>query len=142
MLASTDDAMRIETRKTLCTGWAGVTEDLEWGDDLCFPVGGKMFAVVNLERPHQLAFKCTREEFGQLSERPGLKPAPYLARAMWVQQEALGETLDRRELEPLLKTPYALVRAKLPAATRAGLTGPDAGPRSPVVPARARRRRR
>jgi predicted DNA-binding protein (MmcQ/YjbR family) len=134
--------MTIETLRTLCAAWPGVTEDIKWGSDLCFLVGGKMFAVVNLERPHQLAFKCTPEQFGELSERPGLKPAPYLARAMWVQEEALGETLDRRELEPLLITAYEIVRAKLPKRTGTVPSRPDDGRRSRVVPARARRRRR
>jgi predicted DNA-binding protein (MmcQ/YjbR family) len=134
--------MTIETLRTLCTAWPGVTEDIKWGSDLCFLIGGKMFAVVNLERPHQLAFKCTPEAFGELSERPGLKPAPYLARAMWVQEEVLGETLDPRELEPLLKTAYELVRAKLPKGSRTRPTMPNGGPRSRGVPVRARRRRR
>ena len=69
-----------------------------------------------------MSFKCRREEFGDLVERPGLVPAPYLARAMWVQEQELGEALDRRELERLLRTSYELVRAKLPKKTQEKLT--------------------
>ena len=54
-----------------------------------------MFTVVNLERPHSIAFKCTPETFGELVERPGIIPAPYMARNMWVQEQELGEVLDR-----------------------------------------------
>jgi predicted DNA-binding protein (MmcQ/YjbR family) len=82
-------------------------------------VGGKMFAVVCLEPPHQISFKCTPEEFAELIEREGIIPAPYLARAMWVQERELGEVLDRRERERVLGTAYELVRAKLPRARRA-----------------------
>ena len=131
--------MTIDALRAICVAWPGVTEDVKWGGDLCFLVGGKMFAVVNLERPHQLSFKCTPEAFGELVERPGLRPAPYLARAMWVQEEALGETLERSELAPLLETAYELVRAKLPKAALARLS---AVRRFRAVPARAPRRRR
>ena len=98
----------------------GATEDVKWGQDLCFCVGGKMFAAVNLEPPHQLSFKSTPETFAELTEREGIIPAPYLARAMWVQESGLGATLERRELEPLLRSAYDLVVAKLPASKRPG----------------------
>ena len=106
--------MTIATLREICRKLPDVTEDVKWGQDLAFCVGKKMFAVVNLEPPHQLSFKCTPEEFGELVERTGLIPAPYLARAMWVQEQELGEALDRRELEALIRTSYELVRAKLP----------------------------
>ena len=95
-----------------------MTEDIKWGHDLCFCVWGKMFTVVNLERPHSIAFKCTPETFGELIERPGIIPAPYMARNMWVQEQELGEVLDRRELETLIRTSYDLVVAKLPKSKR------------------------
>jgi len=77
-------------------------------------VAGKMFAVVNLEPPHSTAFKCTPETFGELVERPGIIPAPYMARNMWVQEQELGDALERRELASLVKASYDLVVAKLP----------------------------
>jgi predicted DNA-binding protein (MmcQ/YjbR family) len=146
--------MTIDALRAICVAWPDVTEDIKWSSDLCFLVGGKMFAVVNLERPHQLSFKCAPEEFGELVERPGVRPAPYLARAMWVQEEALGGTLERSELGPLLKAAYDLVRAKLPRSALAKLTistrptgparstRPSAARRSRAVPVRAPRRRR
>src|SRR5205085_8944630 len=97
-----------------------VTEDVKWGHDLCFCVAGKMFTVVSLERPHSIAFKCTPESFGELVERPGIIPAPYMARNLWVQEQELGEALERRELEPLINTAYALVVAKLPKSRQPG----------------------
>ena len=88
------------------------------GADLCFSVRKKMFVVVNLEPPHQVSFKCTPATFGELVERPGIIPAPYMARNMWVQEQELGETLDRRELEALIRTSYDLVVSKLPKSKR------------------------
>lgn len=116
--------MTVDMLRKVCRALPGVTEDVKWGQDLAFCVGKKMFAVVNLERPHQISFKCTAESFGELVERPGLIPAPYLARAMWVQEEALGETLERRELEALIRTSYELVKAKLPRRLQAAANAP------------------
>jgi predicted DNA-binding protein (MmcQ/YjbR family) len=106
--------MTLETVRSICRALPKVTEDIKWAHDLCFCVGGKMFAVVDLEKPHSLAFKCTPESFGELVERAGVIPAPYMARNMWVQEQELGEALDRQEVEALIKTSYELVAAKLP----------------------------
>lgn len=110
--------MTIETVRSFCRTLPHVTEDIKWGHDLCFCVWGKMFTVVSLERPYSIAFKCTPEAFGELIERPGIIPAPYMARNMWVREQELGEVLDRRELETLVRTSYDLVVAKLPKSKR------------------------
>lgn len=113
--------MTIDVIRQICRALPGATEDVKWGHDLCFCVGGKMFAAMDLNPPHGIAFKCTPEEFGELIERPGIRPAPYLARAMWVQEEALGEALERGEFERLLASAYDLVVAKLPKSRRPGV---------------------
>ena len=136
--------MTLESLRAICTALSEVTEDVKWGADLCFCVGGKMFVVVNLEPPHQVSFKCTPESFGELVERPGLIPAPYMARNMWVQEQALGETLERRELEALVKASYDLVVAKLPKSRRPGAAprrAKRAASRSAHPPRRASARR-
>ena len=106
--------LTIDTIRAICRALPGTTEDIKWGSDLVFSVGGKMYTVVCLDPPHTVAFKCTPEAFAELVERDGIIPAPYLARAMWVQERGLGETLDRKELERLVKTSYELVKAKQP----------------------------
>lgn len=75
--------MTVDTVRSSCRALPKVTEDIKWGHDLCFIVGGKMFAVVNMEPPHSIAFKCTAETFGELIERPGIIPAPYMG-APWL----------------------------------------------------------
>jgi predicted DNA-binding protein (MmcQ/YjbR family) len=42
--------MNIEEVQSLCNQLPGVTEDIKWGSDLCFSVGGKMFLVTGLEQ--------------------------------------------------------------------------------------------
>src|SRR5215213_4147777 len=106
--------MTIDGIRTICGALPNVTEDIKWGHDLCFLVGGKMFTVVSMEPPHSMSFKCTPETFAELVERPGIIPAPYMARNLWVQEQELGEALDRREVERLIRSSYDLVAAKLP----------------------------
>ncbi len=73
-----------------------------------------MFAVVPLEPGyHWLSFKCTPEEFAELVERPGIVPAPYLARAYWVSLETEG-ALPRAEVERYLRRAHDLALASLP----------------------------
>jgi predicted DNA-binding protein (MmcQ/YjbR family) len=104
-----------------CLAFPNATESVQWGNDLVFKIGGKMFAVAGLEPgPHWLSFKCTPEEFAELVERPGLVPAPYLARAHWVAIET-GTTVPAKELQRLLRQAYDIVLAKLPRKTREAL---------------------
>ena len=110
--------MSIEAVRRICRTLPGVREDVKWGNDLVFSVGGKMFAAVDLEPPHAIAFKCSEEAFGELVERPGIVPAPYLARAKWVQETEIGETLDLRELAELLRAAHGIVASKLSKSRR------------------------
>src|SRR5262245_48100266 len=118
--------MTIETVRQICLGFPGVTEDVKWGNDLVFSVAGKMFAALDVEPPHSLAFKCSPESFAELVEREGIIPAPYLARALWAQEQELGHSLYRRELAGLLREAYDIVVAKLPASRRPGASSAKA----------------
>jgi predicted DNA-binding protein (MmcQ/YjbR family) len=106
--------MTIDQVREFCRGLDGTTEDIKWGSDLVFSVGGKMYVVVCLDPPHTLAFKCSPDTFAELVERDGVIPAPYLARAMWVQEKQIGTALNRSEREHLIASSYELVKAKLP----------------------------
>lgn len=146
--------MTIDTVRTICRTLPGVTEDIKWGHDLCFSVGGKMFVAMDVDPPHSIGFKCTPETFAELIERPGIIPAPYMARNMWVLEQQLGEALTRRELEALIRTSYDLIVAKLPKSrqpgaapareskTRARSAAAGAARRSRTAPAASRRRGR
>jgi predicted DNA-binding protein (MmcQ/YjbR family) len=67
-----------------------------------------------------LSLKCTPEEFAELTEKPGIIPAPYLARAFWIALED-EDALPVRETKRLIRQSYDLVVAKLAKKTRASL---------------------
>jgi len=113
--------MDIEWLRSVCLSLPGATEQIQWEIDLVFKVGGKMFAIAPLEPARVcLTFKCSDEEFVELTERPGIIPAPYLARARWVALES-ESALPRRELEERLRQSHALIVAKLPKKKQAAL---------------------
>lgn len=109
--------MNVDWLREVCLSFPAATEQIQWGNDLLFKVGGKMFAVTPLEPARVcLSFKASPENFADLTERPNIIPAPYLARAQWVALET-KEALSREELAPLLRESYNLVAAKLPKKT-------------------------
>jgi predicted DNA-binding protein (MmcQ/YjbR family) len=111
--------------RAYCMGLAHTTEEILWGDDLVFKIGGKMYAVVVLAPGHKvvMSFKCTPQEFAELVERPGIIPAPYSARMQWVALER-EDALPRTEIKRLLRQSYELILAKLPRKTQDALAKP------------------
>ena len=114
--------MDIEAVRKFCLSLPHVDEKVQWGDDLLFRVGEKMFAVAALEPSHgvALSFKCTPEKFAELVEQEGIIPAPYMARHHWVGLERF-DALPDRELQPLLTNAYQMVLEKLPKKVRTSL---------------------
>ncbi len=108
--------MNIETLRDFCNSLPMVTEDIKWGKDLCFLVARKMFCVSCLDGPFTVSFKVKDEEFEEMSGRPGIIPAPYVARYKWVLVEDANK-LSKREWEHYVRQSYDLVRAKLPKKT-------------------------
>jgi len=118
--------MNVDWLRGLCLSFPGATEQIQWGYDLVFKVGGKMFAVTPLEpAPVYLSFKASPENFAELTERPHVIPAPYLARAQWVAVET-RDAVPRDELAGLLRESYELVAAKLPKKLRESLSSSQA----------------
>ena len=107
--------------RDLCLSFPAVTEHVIWGSDLTFKVAGKMFAHTVLEpAPVWLSFKASPDNFYELTERPGIIPAPYLARAQWVALET-KDALSSGELAALVRDSYDIIVAKLPKKTRDSL---------------------
>jgi predicted DNA-binding protein (MmcQ/YjbR family) len=127
--------MDIEQLRKLCLSFPGATEQIQWGDDLLFKVGGKMFAVTPLVPAKVcLSLKASVENFAELTERPGVIPAPYLARAKWIALES-RDALPAAEIGQLLRESYELVLAKLPHKIRESIV------EAPVAKTRAKRKR-
>ena len=111
--------MSVDWVRRYCLSLPHATETVQWGSDLVFKIGGKMFAVAALEPGRVwLSFKCTAEGFGELTERPGIIPAPYMARAQWVALDTT-DALTPVELKQQLRRAYEIVHAKLPKKQQA-----------------------
>jgi predicted DNA-binding protein (MmcQ/YjbR family) len=113
--------MTIDAVREYCLSLPHATESIQWGNDLVMKVGGKMFAVMVLEPASVwISFKCTPEDFAELTERPGIIPAPYAARYYWVALQT-KDALPNAELKQRLRQSYDLVLEKLPKKARAAL---------------------
>lgn len=124
--------MDIESVRSFCLSLPHTDEKVQWGNDLLFRIGEKMFAVVALEPSHgvALSFKCTPEKFAELVEQDGIIPAPYMARHHWVGLERF-DALPDRELKPLLKNSYQMVLEKLPKKVQSQLDSSTKKTRKP-----------
>ena len=104
--------------RRLCLSFPAATEKVTWGADLTFRINEKIFAVTVLEPAKVwLSFKCSAENFADLTERAGIIPAPYMARNQWVALET-RDALQKQELTILLRESYDLVFGKLPRKTQ------------------------
>ncbi len=104
--------MNIEILRDYCLKLKGVTEDVKWGNDLCFLIGGKMFCVTNLEGEPHISFKVPDAVFDELTATDKVIPAPYMARNKWVQVQDWNRFTDA-EWKTYVKQAYELVKAKL-----------------------------
>lgn len=113
--------MTPEQIATFCLALPGAREDLKWGSNRVFSVAGnKMFAVLDF-LGHDLAFKVDDDLFLGYVDRPGIRPAPYLARARWISMNALQLPLGDEELRQSLTRSHQLVVRRLPKRLQPGL---------------------
>jgi predicted DNA-binding protein (MmcQ/YjbR family) len=104
----------------LCRSLPGATEDVKWGDNLIFSVGGKMFAGFDLPELQPLSFKVDPVAFQTLVASPAFEPAPYMARHHWVTV-ADRDAVPVDMLEELIVEAHALVASKLSRKARQAL---------------------
>ena len=105
--------MEIDQIRSLCKTLPAVTEDVKWGNDLCFSIAGKMFCVVGMSEPVTMSFKVKEEEFEELAASPHFKPAPYLARYKWVYLDNTS-AISSKQLAAYIRQSYELIKSKLP----------------------------
>ena len=110
--------MQIESIRKYCLSFPQARENLQWGAELCFKVGGKIFAILSLDSvPQRLCFKCTPQRFEELLEIEDIRPAPYLGRYKWVMLERLN-ALPPTEARELIGESYAMIAAKVRGSAR------------------------
>lgn len=104
--------MNLEQIRALATSFPAVTEGIKWEDHLCFMVGEKMFLITGFEPDATVSMKASDEDFEELILRPGIIPAPYMARNKWVQVQERG-ALSPKEWEHYIRKSYELIGSKL-----------------------------
>lgn len=115
------NSMNIEDLQNICKIFLAVTEDIKWGHDLVFSIGAKMFCVVGLdESPTTASFKVREEEFDEICNREGFKPAPYVAKHKWVMINDINK-MNKKEWKHYTRQSYELVKDKLPVKTKRAL---------------------
>ncbi|MEY9465274.1 putative DNA-binding protein (MmcQ/YjbR family) [Bradyrhizobium ottawaense] len=121
-------AMTPKSFETRCLRLPAVTKVVQWEGTSVFKVGGKMFALGGgfAARSGGYMFKTANMAYAMLIEHGLARPAPYLARAKWVQLVS-NNALPDAELILYLAQAHALIAAKLTRKTRKelGLASPE-----------------
>lgn len=104
-----------------CRSLPATTHVVQWGASSVWKVGGKIFAICSRwgDGAHQkISFKCSEMSYTILRERHGIVPAPYLARAKWVQLES-PEAMSDADIQLYIRQAHTIIAGKLTRAKRA-----------------------
>jgi predicted DNA-binding protein (MmcQ/YjbR family) len=115
--------MTYDDYNTFCRSLPATTYVMQWGGAHVWKVGGKVFAIGGWETgAPAITFKVSKIAFEVLKDRPGLRPAPYLAsRGMtWIQHHA-KPGLSTRELRDHIRQSHRLVALGLSKKARTAL---------------------
>ena len=91
----------------------------QWRDDSVAKVGGKIFALLDRD-PGEVWLKVSDMAYEPLTELPGVRPAPYFARASWVAISA-ASPLTGQEVEAYVREAHRIIAGKLSRKVRAEL---------------------
>lgn len=106
-----------------CATLPAVTRVEQWGGASVWKIGGKIFAICSnwgKDTKDAVSFKCSDFSYTILCEQDGVVPAPYLARAKWVQVRD-PDALADGEVEKYIEAAHSIVAAKLTRAQRKAL---------------------
>lgn len=111
--------MNSEEVYAMCMEFPYAQATLPFDDStLVFKVGGKMFALYPLEKPHFILVKCDPERAIELRERyPEINAAWHMNKKHWNQIDLTG-SLSHSFIKELVAHSYDLVMAKLPRKTK------------------------
>lgn len=98
-----------------CLALPHVTEDTPFNPTtLCFRVGGKIFALVDIEDFDYVNLRCDPERAIELREQyPGITPGYHMNKKLWNSVSVKGNVPDQLILE-LARHSYELIRDSLP----------------------------
>lgn len=113
--------MNVELLREACLKLPHTTEDMKWGENLCFLIGEKIYCLASLDRDFSVSFKVTQEDFHELVQREGIGQAPHFARLQWINVSE-ADALSDAEWRDLLSRAYGLIKSKLPGKLQQKLT--------------------
>lgn len=103
-----------------CGSLKATTHVIQWGNASVWKIGGKIFAIYpkwGKGEHEKLSFKCSDLTYTILCEQPHVIPAPYLARAKWVQIDA-HKAMDDDAIKEYINAAYAIITDKLTKTLR------------------------
>lgn len=111
--------MDIETFRLYCLSKPGVSEHLPFDDrTLVFKVGGKMFALCDLEEFDGVNLKCDPERAVELREQyDAVQPGYHMNKTHWNTVKVDGD-VNGRLLQELIDHSYELIVSSLPKRER------------------------
>jgi predicted DNA-binding protein (MmcQ/YjbR family) len=98
-----------------CKALPATANVVQWGNASVWKVGGKIFAICSGwgEGTHEkFSFKCSDISYSLLIQQDGVIPAPYLARAKWVQRED-DSSISDDDLKTYISAAHEIVARKL-----------------------------
>jgi len=111
--------MNIETLREYCLSLKGTTEGFPFGEDtLVFKVGGKMYALTNLDGQLSVNLKCEPEKAIELRENfPQVLPGYHMNKKHWNTVIIEGSIPDK-QIQEWIADSYWLVFSSLPRKVR------------------------
>lgn len=114
--------MHIEAFREFCLALPAATEDFPFDEQtLVFKVGGKMFALTDIELFESINLKCDPEKAVELREQhEGVLPGYHMHKKHWNTVLTDGSVPDNL-LKEWTRDSYELVKAGLPKKVRESL---------------------
>lgn len=111
--------MDIITFREYCLAKQGVTEHFPFDENtLVFKVGGKMFALCDVDEFQSVNLKCDPERAIELREQySGIIPGYHMNKSHWNTVDVKG-SVPQQLFRQLVDDSYALVVASLPKKDR------------------------
>lgn len=114
--------MNIRFFDSACGKLHGAVLSVQWGDEHVWKIGGKMFAMSSpSHKPFRCMMKASDIAREALAGQRGIRPAPYLARAGWLQID--DGAMPDGEIKEMLRAAHGLILARLPRKLRAEFGG-------------------
>jgi predicted DNA-binding protein (MmcQ/YjbR family) len=115
-------SMDIIMFREYCLSKPGVTEDTPFDEvTLCFRVGGKIFAITDIDSFESVNLKCDPERAVELREQhPGILPGYHMNKKHWNTVLCDGSVPQKLILE-LTDHSYQLIRDSLPKKVQSNL---------------------